>query len=680
MTGKVEERHAAMARRRVMIEGVSPRIDCGRFPIKRVTGESVVVEADVFADGHDAVACALLHRHEDDRDWSESPMRPLVSDRWRASFDVHRMGRYNYTVIGWIDAFLTWHRDLRKRVDAGQDVAVDLLIGAAIVEAAAGRAAEAGAMADADRLLAAALRLRQDTPQGSRIDLALSDELALLVHRHPDRRHATRLGRELEVAVDSPRSRFSTWYELFPRSAAGGRRHGTFRDVEARLDYVAGMGFDVLYLPPIHPIGRVRRKGPNNAQAAEEGDVGSPWGIGAAEGGHMGIHPELGTPEEFRALVRTARERGIEIALDIAFQAAPDHPWVEQHPRWFRQRPDGTIQYAENPPKKYQDIYPFEFDTDDWQPLWEELEAVFEHWIGEGVRIFRVDNPHTKSFRFWEWCIGRIRARHPDVIFLSEAFTRPRPMYRLAKLGFNQSYTYFAWRNAKWELEEYFTELTRTEVAEYFRPNVWPNTPDILTRELQTGLRQVFMQRIVLAGTLAASYGIYGPAFELMEHLPLIAGKEEYLHSEKYEIRDWDLDRADSLAPFIARVNAIRHANAALQTNAGLRFHEIANDSIIAYSKRWPVPPEPVSGAPPAPEELAPPDNVILTVVNLDPHATQAGMVRVPLDEWGLHPDHPYQVYDVLGDARYTWQGEWNYVELNPHVVPAHIFRLEPPR
>ncbi|HUG94027.1 MAG TPA: alpha-1,4-glucan--maltose-1-phosphate maltosyltransferase, partial [Planctomycetaceae bacterium] len=507
MTGELKTAELE-GRRRVVIEGVKPQIDGGRFPIKRVVGETVAVEADVFTDGHDRLSCALLYRADVDRDWSEIRCAPLVNDRWRAGFAVTQVGTYRYTVVGWIDRFLTWHHDFQKRVAAGQDVAVDVLIGAGLIEAAAAIASSD----DQPKLDDWARRLRNPEAPWHVQQICEDLELVQLMERNGPREFATRFDRDLEVVVDRERARFSAWYEMFPRSAAREPgRHGTFRDVEARLPYVASMGFDVLYLPPIHPIGRTFRKGRNNAVTAAPDDVGSPWAIGAQEGGHKAIHPELGTLDEFRQLVRSARDHGLEVALDVAFQCSPDHPYVKEHPEWFRHRPDGTIQYAENPPKKYQDIYPFDFECEDWRTLWEELKSIFTYWMDQGVRIFRVDNPHTKPFAFWEWCLGEIRRAGPDVIFLSEAFTRPKIMYRLAKLGFTQSYTYFAWRNTQQELAEYFTELTQTDVAEFFRPNLWPNTPDILTERLQVGGRPAFMMRLVLAATLGASYGIYGP-------------------------------------------------------------------------------------------------------------------------------------------------------------------------
>jgi starch synthase (maltosyl-transferring) len=671
--GTTTRRNVGVERRRVIIEGVTPAIDCGRFPVKCEAGEDVVVEADVFTDGHDLVSCRLRWRPEAARNWREVPMQPLGNDRWRASFRVERLGRYLYTVDGWVDHFKSWRRDLRKRVAAGQDVAIDLLIGADHLAAAAARARNQ----DRRALARGAAQLRADSSQTERIAIALDEELFAVACRYPDFEHATTYGKELVVVVDPVRARFSAWYEMFPRSAGAPGEHGSFRDVETRLPYISAMGFDVLYLPPIHPIGETKRKGANNAVEAMAGEPGSPWGIGSAEGGHKAIHPQLGTSEDLRRLVKRARAMGIEVALDIAFQASPDHPYARERPEWFRARPDGTIQYAENPPKKYQDIYPFDFETADWKALWTELESVFTHWIDHGIRTFRVDNPHTKPFPFWEWAINRLKVKHPDLVFLSEAFTRPRVMYRLAKLGFTQSYTYFAWRNHKRELEEYLEELTRTEVVDYFRPSFWPNTPDILTEYLQTGGRPAFVIRFVLAATLAASYGIYGPAFELLEHRPREPGSEEYLHSEKYQLRAWDLERPDSLRDIIARVNRIRRENPALQTNRTLRFHAIENENIIAFSKRYPVEPDaPVVDEDGRPIPAPPPGNALLITINLDPYHTQAGWVDSPLDLFGIDPRRPFQVHDLLGSAHYTWNGYWNYVELNPHVLPAHIFRV----
>jgi starch synthase (maltosyl-transferring) len=492
------------------------------------------------------------------------------------------------------------------------------------------------------------------------VEAALSDDLAALMYRHADRSEATTFDRVLSVTVDPVKARFSAWYEFFPRSCWDPTcTHGTLHECEQRLPRIAEMGFDVLYLPPIHPIGTTKRKGKNNSVVAQPGDVGSPWAIGSELGGHKSVNPDLGTLEDFKHLVEAAATYGIDVAIDIAYQCSPDHPYVREHPEWFRMRPDGTIQYAENPPKKYEDIYPFDFETPAWRELWDELRSIVQFWVDQGVKIFRVDNPHTKSLRFWEWMIGTVKEQHPEVIFLAEAFTRPKLMYHLAKAGFTQSYNYFAWRNTRYELTEYLTELTRTEVREYFRPNLWPNTPDILTEILQVGGRPAFISRLVLAATLGASYGLYGPAYELCVNAPMAPGKEEYLNSEKYEIKHWEVDRPDSLAPLMARINAIRRENPALQTNDGLSFHDTGNDVLIAYSKVTP--------------DLS---NAILMVVNLDPVHVQSGMIEVPLDSFGLDPGHPYEVDDLLTGSRYVWNGPRNYVELNPHELPAHILRI----
>ena len=480
--------------------------------------------------------------------------------------------------------------------------------------------------------------------------------------RHAERRFVQE-SPPLRVTVDPVRARFSSWYELFPRSCGPSAAvHGTFTDCAARLPDIARMGFDVVYLPPIHPIGRTFRKGPNNALAAGPGDVGSPWAIGGPEGGHKAIHPELGSLEDFRRLLAHAREMDLEIALDIALQCSPDHPYVHEHPEWFRHRPDGTIRYAENPPKKYQDIYPFDFETDDWQALWAELKSIFVFWIEQGVRIFRVDNPHTKPFAFWEWLIHEIKQLHPEVIFLSEAFTRPSIMHRLAKLGFSQSYTYFTWRNTKQELTDYLLELTQHESREYFRPNLWPNTPDILPEFLQYGGRPAFMARAALAATLGANYGIYGPAFELLEHQAREPGSEEYLDSEKYQLRHWDLDRPDSLAPFITRLNRIRRENPALQQDWNLRLHPVDNDLLLCYSK--------------AAIAADGQDDLLVMVANLDPHHVQSGWIELPIETFGMSAGDSFQAHDLLSGARFLWQGARQFVRLDPQSAPIHILRL----
>jgi starch synthase (maltosyl-transferring) len=685
---------------RLIVEGVQPEVDAGRYPVKRVVGERVVVEADVFCDGHDAIAAVVRYRtaanpaaklpgtaaatntrseQDSSGDWYEVSMMPLVNDRWRAEFTVDRIGTYYYTIVAWVDRFLTWRRELQKRLAANQVTPIDLAIGAELIQAASERADGE----DRQRLADWTLRLRNEEALAHAQQCYEDVELQALMQRHGGRDCATTYECAVQVAVDRERARYSTWYELFPRSAAEEPgRHGTLKDVVDRLPYVAEMGFDVLYLPPIHPIGTSFRKGTNNSTEADPSDVGSPWGIGSKEGGHKAIHPELGTLEDFRHLVGAAQEYGIELALDVAFQCSPDHPYVKAHPQWFRHRPDGTIQYAENPPKKYQDIYPFEFDNEDWRAMWEELKSVFDYWIEQGVRIFRVDNPHTKPFAFWEWCIGAIKHEHPEVLFLAEAFTRPKIMYRLAKLGFTQSYTYFAWRNTKPELTQYLTELTRRStypahaarpegssastggacppnVAEFFRPNFWPNTPDILTEHLQVGGRSAFMSRLVLAATLSSNYGIYGPPFEHCWSAPREPNSEEYLDSEKYQIHHHDLKRLDSLSSFIARVNRLRREHVVLHANDNLRFHRVDNDQLICFSK--------------SSDDCS---ELILVVVNLDPHHQQAGFVQLTLDDLNLDPTQPYQVHDLLSDSRFLWHGPRNYVELAPEIVPAHIFQV----
>jgi len=656
MNPKSEARAAPASR--VVIENIEPAVLGGRYPAKRTVGDTVTVSADVHADGHDVIRAVIRWRNARARGWSEAPMEPGGNDRWTGSFVVTAIGTAEFAIEAWIDAFAGWRRDLEKKIAAEQDVSVELLVGAEIVASAAERAPGA----DRRRLAEWADRLagRTDAPMVERIEAALDAAEAGLLARHPDRSRSAVTETPLRITVDPVRARFSAWYEMFPRSASPDPdRHGTFTDVEARLPYVAGMGFDVLYLPPIHPIGRTHRKGRNNAESAAPGDPGSPWAIGGPEGGHTAIHPELGTLDDFRRLVTSARALGIEVALDLAFQCSPDHPWVKEHPEWLRTRPDGSIQYAENPPKKYQDIYPIDFDTPEWKSLWDALLGVVDHWIDQGVRVFRVDNPHTKPYPFWEWLIANVKERHPDVIFLAEAFTRPRVMERLAMLGFSQSYNYFPWRNTGRDLREYLTLLTRTDRRDYFRPNLWPNTPDILPEFLQIGGRTAFRIRLILAATLGASYGIYGPAFELCESRATEPGREDYLDSEKYERKTWNLDDPGNIAPLITRINRIRRENAALQDNFRLRFHETSNEAVLAYTKTTP--------------DFA---NTILTVVNLDPHHRHSSFVELPPGEFDLGADRPFQVHDLLSDARYLWSGGRHYVELDPEVMPAQIFRV----
>ncbi|MFP3882981.1 MAG: alpha-1,4-glucan--maltose-1-phosphate maltosyltransferase [Actinomycetota bacterium] len=639
--------------KRVVIESVSPEVDGGSFPAKSTIGDPVTVEADVFADGHDEVRCVLRHRKATARNWSETPMAFLGNDRWQAEFTPDELGLWHFEIAGWVDHFDTWLSGIAKKAEAGVDITVELAAGALLYEAAADKARGDAA----ERLAEVADMLRdRSIAVDKRFEMATSEDPVALARQYPDRTRETRSTTRWPVVIDRAKATFSTWYELFPRSWSKKEGEpGTFGDVEERLGYVADMGFDVLYLPPIHPIGTTHRKGANNTLVADEDDPGVPWAIGSEDGGHTAINPDLGTVEDFRSLRDAAAAHDLELALDIAFQCSPDHPWVSEHPEWFKHRPDGAIQYAENPPKKYQDIYPLDFETDDPEGLWTALKDVFDHWIDEGIRIFRVDNPHTKSFPFWEWVIPEIRSEHPDVIMLAEAFTRPAVMHRLAKAGFNQSYTYFAWRSTKWELTQYMADLE--EVVDYFRPTFWPNTPDILTEELQTGGRGAFVSRYVLAATLSPACGIYGPAYELMENRPLREGSEEYRDSEKYQLRQWDLDRSDSLAPLITQVNKARRDHPALQRNRGLVFHPTDNEMIICYSKR--------AG-----------EDVVLVVVSLDPHHVQSGWIDLDLDALGVAADQRFVVHDRLTDRRYQWDGQHNFVQLDPGGVPAHVFAI----
>ncbi len=647
-------------RSRAVVDAVLPQVDGGRFRAKCIAGEAVHIEAHCFTDGHDQVAVLLRWQAVAAQEVFELEMSAQGNDVWTAEFTPPVPGRYRYTVIAWVDHFQSWRRELERRNEL-TDIRVALQVGAELIDAAVARAGAA----DAPVLANWAAQLRKTAADSSGLadvaamqGLGLDPAKAAIMARHADR--ALAASQSLELQADRKRAQFSSWYELFPRVApAAPGRHGTFRDVQERLPYMARMGFDVLYMPPIHPIGRINRKGANNALVSGPEDVGSPWAIGSAQGGHKDILPELGTLADFKALLRAARALGIEIALDLAFQCAPDHPYVRAHPQWFKHRPDGSVQYAENPPKKYQDIYPFDFESSDWRGLWAELKSVMDYWIGQGVRIFRVDNPHTKAFAFWEWSIGEVTRVNPDVIFLAEAFTRPKVMQRLAKLGFTQSYTYFTWRTTKHELVDYFTDLSNGPGRDYFRPNVWPNTPDILHESLQSGLRSVFAARLILAATLSANFGIYGPAYELMESAPREPGSEEYRDSEKYQLRHWDFDRPDSLWPLIARINRIRRDNVALQSDHTLTFCAVDNDQLIAYLKH--------DGSA---------ENVILTIVNLDPHNTQSGWLHLELASLGLQTDRLYQVHDLLTDQRYQWRGPDNFVMLDPHRIPAHVFRI----
>ena len=639
-------------RERIVIASVSPQVENGRFPVQRVAGEELVVQADVFGDGHGEVAAVLLFRRQSEPLWQEIPMHRLENDRWQAAFTLVEPGLYLYTIAGWLNGFATWQKDLGKKHDAGQDVSVEILIGVALLEEAAQDAQAPGAALL--REAAAALK-KAPNPQKA-VAIGSAPGLSILF-RAAASTLATRYHRELCVSVDRKKALFSSWYELFPRSCGQAGRHGNFTDCLALLPEISEMGFDVLYLPPIHPIGGTQRKGRGNAPQAGPGEPGSPWAIGSDKGGHKSIHPELGSLADFRLLVHEAGKLGIEIALDLAFQCSPDHPYLKEHPEWFLWRPDGTVQYAENPPKKYQDIIPFDFDTDAFRELWEELKSVVFYWMDQGILIFRVDNPHTKPFAFWEWLIGEAKRKSPDVIFLAEAFTRPKVMGWLAKLGFDQSYSYFAWRNSKQELVSYMLEITGPETREYLRPNFWPNTPDILTQFLQVGGRPAFIIRLVLAATLSASYGIYGPPFELCSGAAE-PDSEEYQHSEKYEIRSWDRGAPGNLRPFIATLNRVRRETAALQETNNLEFYQTDCESVIFYGK------------------TASARETVLVAVNLDPFHAHRARIEVPLEKLGINPGQSYLVQDLLSGENFIWQGDWNFVELDPAHAPARILRV----
>jgi starch synthase (maltosyl-transferring) len=646
----------AEGRRRVVIEDISPKLE-QVFAIKRTPGEVVRVEADIFADGHDRIAAVLRHRLVGGADevWRETAMTPLPNDRWHASFVVEQVGRYEYSIEAWIDHFASWQHALEARVAAQQrDLDSEFSEGAALVRAGAERAPgqdeRQWLLQQADSLDAGASR--------DRTAAGLSHQLAARMAAVPDRRLATRLEPPRRVTVDRERARFGAWYEMFPRSAGPDpTRSATFREAAERLPAIAAMGFDVLYLPPIHPIGTTNRKGRGNTLQTKPADPGSPWAIGSDAGGHTSVEPGLGTLDDFVWFREQAERHGLETALDLAYQASPDHPYARQHPEWFRRRPDGTLKYAENPPKKYQDIYPFDFESLEWRALWQELRDVVLFWVKMGVRIFRVDNPHTKTFDFWEWMIADIQSLDPGVIFLAEAFTRPKVMRRLAKIGFTQSYTYFTWRNTKAELEEYFTELTQTTMQEYFRPNLFANTPDILTAFLQEGGPAAFRIRLVLAATLGATYGIYS-GFELFENRPAAPGSEEYLDSEKYQYRQWNWSQPATLVALITQVNTIRREEPALQFNGSLRFHLTTDDDLIAYSK------------------ISPADaSRLFMVVSLSPLHAREGQVCLSLPDAVIPDAERFNVQDLLTGRIYMWQGPWNYVKLEPSL-PAHIFRV----
>jgi starch synthase (maltosyl-transferring) len=637
---------------RVIIENVQPVVDGGLYPAKRTVGETVQVSASIFGDGHDHIRASVLYKKDGATKWNSIELQPTYNDEWQAAFKVEEQGKYVFTIHAWIDHFDTWYDGFKKKAAAKVDVKVELMEGAVFLKTLT----ENGK----PNLLNLATKLENTSKYQEAIELVLSDGFAQIVKDYPSKENETKLDEEIEIVVEHAKANFSAWYEFFPRSSSLEKgKHGTFQDCAKLLPRVAAMGFDVLYFPPIHPIGKLNRKGKNNNVKAKAGEPGSPWAIGSDEGGHKSILPELGTLDDFKKLVKDAKSLGIDIAMDIAFQCAPDHPYVIEHPNWFKQRPDGSIQYAENPPKKYQDIYPFNFETDDWKNLWEELKSVFFFWIEQGVTIFRIDNPHTKPIPFWQWVIAEVQKVHPDIIFLAEAFTRPKIMSSLGKVGFTQSYTYFTWRVTKQEIIDYMNDLVFGASRNYFRPNFWPNTPDILPFHLQNRGEDSFIFRYALAATLSSNYGVYGPSYEFYENTAL-EGKEEYFNSEKYEVRHYDWKKTNRMTDIMSLLNKLRKENAALQSTWNIQFCPIENNQLIAYLK--------------ATDDLS---NVILTIVNLDPNGKQSGYVQLPKAKLGLGDKINLKLHDLMTDEHYMWTQEWNFVELSPGKMPFHLFKLE---
>lgn len=643
-------------RNRVIVENVKPQIDGGRYPIKRTVGEQIKITADIFADGHDAIRAALLFKKESVKTWNEIPLTELPNDAFETVFAIEEQGNHEYKIIAWIDHLLNWYNGFLKKQTAGQYLSVELEEGAIILK----KAAATYPKTKNKPLLNSAKILSENDSYKNAIKHVLSDGFRQLVIDFPFKQHVTESDRSLKIIVERKKALFSNWYEFFPRSAAQKAGvHGTFKDAEAQIPRVAELGFDVLYFPPIHPVGEVNRKGKNNSTTAEPGEPGSPWAIGSKAGGHKSINPDLGTMADYEKIISTAKKFDIEIALDLAFQCAPDHPYVKSHPEWFVWRPDKTIMYAENPPKKYQDIVPLDFECHAWKSLWEELKSVIIFWVKKGINIFRVDNPHTKSFNFWEWCIEAVHKEYPDVIFLSEAFTRPKRMASLAKKGFTQGYTYFTWRNDKQELQEYMHDLTQTELREVFRPNFWPNTPDILPYHLQGAGENMFVLRYLLAATLSSNYGVYGPAYEMMDNQPIGKGKEEYNNSEKFEIKDYNWNARNRLTNLMTKVNNIRKENSALQSTFNIRFTNTSSNHIMSYIKKDND------------------GNIIWCVVNLDPNNTQSAFVEVPRDFLNTQNSVNLRMHDLLTDQYFVWKNDWNYVELNPFYYPMHMLRIE---
>lgn len=639
-------------KRRVIIEQVQPLVDGGLYPAKRTVGERVHVGATIFGDGHDHIRAELLYKKKGSSNWNVVELTPTFNDEWSGSFKVEEKGIHVFTIRAWVDHFDTWYDGFKKKAEAKVDVTVELQEGAIFLTRLAGKSNK--------ELVSLAKRLDGKEHYAEAIEIVLSDAFAKIVHQYPLRENETEFEKEVEVIVEHKKANFSAWYEFFPRSSSlEAGKHGTFQDCIKLLPRVSAMGFDVLYFPPIHPIGKINRKGKNNNVRAQKGEHGSPWAIGSDEGGHKAILPALGTLDDFKKLVQDARKLNIDVAMDIAFQCAPDHPYVKEHPEWFKQRPDGSIQYAENPPKKYQDIYPFNFENDNWKALWEELKSVFIYWMDQGVTIFRIDNPHTKPIPFWKWVIAEVQKVNPDVIFLSEAFTRPKIMASLAKVGFTQGYTYFTWRVSKQELTDYVNDLVNGPSRNYFRPNFWPNTPDILPYHLQHQGENSFILRYALAATLSSNYGVYGPSYEFYENTPM-EGREEYYNSEKYEVRHYDWKRTNRMTDIMSLLNKIRKQNEALHSTWNTQFCAIENNQIIAYLK--------------ATEDLS---NIILVVVNLDPHGTQNGYVQLPKSTLKLGDKINVKLHDLITDEYYTWTQEWNFVDINPHKMPFHLFKLE---
>lgn len=639
---------------RVVIESIYPQLEGGKFPIKATVGELIPVTADVLCDGHDVIAASLRYKHENDRTWKETRMAPVENDAWQAAFLCEKQGAYTYKIEGWVDYALNWQHGIERKIDDGQKVTSELLEGIDYLS----KIKEKANKTEKTYLQSLQAMFDDDSKYNDAIREATSEKLHTIFLKYPEK-FLVNESEPLQAYVEREKARFSTWYEFFPRSAAvEAGTHGTFSDCEALLSRVAKMGFDTLYFPPIHPIGEVNRKGKNNTTNAQPDDVGSCWGIGSVLGGHRSIHPELGTEDDFKSLVQAAKNLGIEVAMDFALQAAPDHPWVNEHPEWFKWRPDGTVQYAENPPKKYQDILPIYFESSDWENLWKEMRDTALYWVEEfDIKVFRVDNPHTKPFYFWNWLISEVKKKHPEVLFLAEAFTKPKVMHQLGKQGFSQSYTYFTWRNSKHELTEYLEEITQTDQQWFFRPNFWPNTPDINPWALQGGNEAIYLQKYFLAATLSSNVGIYGPVFEYMQGAAL-PGREEYLDSEKFQIRHWDWTLENKLTMLITKINTVRKAHAALQQTNGIRFLHVENDNLLAYYKY---------------DQSR--ENEIIAVVNLDPHYAQNGWIQMPLDDLGVPAGHQIQVTDLITGSSYIWDGEWSFVELHP-ALPFHLFKI----